>query len=197
VKLAFDSDDESEEEQRVVRTQKDKRQDVFDGIIKNLKNHLKISDFTQIITDFEALADELKVNGDILFGQANGVLPLLMVRTFAHIDKAMNEVTPEQKKKMNSNNSKALTKLKQKFKKYLQTTGPDSNNYETQLNKFKENPVWSADEKKKEAKKTEKKPKKVEEAKKEEESEYDDEEDEDEESEDEDGEKKPKPKQKP
>ncbi|MFS8160334.1 MAG: hypothetical protein ACMG6E_09040, partial [Candidatus Roizmanbacteria bacterium] len=126
--------------------------------------------------------------------QTNGVLPLLIVRTFAHIDKAMNDVTPEQKKKMNSNNGKALTKLKQRFKKYLQATGPDSNNYEVQLNKFKEDPVWSADEKKKEAKKPEKKAKKVEEAKKEEESEYDSEEEDEEEEE---GDKKIKPKAKP
>lgn len=77
MRKAFESSDESEEEQRVVRTQKDKRQEVFDGIIKDLKNHLKISDFTQIITDFERLAEEIKIHGDILFSQgADGILPL-------------------------------------------------------------------------------------------------------------------------
>lgn len=132
-----------------MRSEKVKRQEVFDNIIKDLKNHLKINDFSSIHTDFEKITEELKASGDILFGPgSNSTLPIIIVRTFAHIDKAINDVTNEQKKKLSKNSSQALTKLKQKFKKYLLTTGPESDNFDMQLTKFKENPVWSEDERK-------------------------------------------------
>ncbi len=93
---AFDSSDDSEGEQRVVRTQKDKRQEVFDKITAGLKNHLNINDFSQIIEDFEKYAEEIKNSSHLLFaGAVDGVLPLYIIRTFAHIDKALNEVTSE------------------------------------------------------------------------------------------------------
>ena len=86
---------------------------MFDNLIKDLKNHLKINDFTQIITDFEKICDEIKSSGNILFAQeADGVLPVYLLRVFANIDTAINDVTNEAKKKMNTNNSKALTKIK-------------------------------------------------------------------------------------
>ena len=50
---------------------------------------------------------------------------------------------------MNKNNAQAFTKLRQKFKKYLETTGDDENKFQAQLNKYKENPVDSGDEAKK------------------------------------------------
>ena len=42
-------------------------------------------------------------------------------------------MTNEQKKKFNKTNSVSYNKLKQKMKKYLQTTGPADNNYEQLL----------------------------------------------------------------
>lgn len=41
-----------------------------------------------------------------------------------------------------------MNKLKQKMKKYLLTFGPKDNTLETQIAKFRENPVWSEDERK-------------------------------------------------
>jgi len=153
LKQAFDSGEESEEEQRVVRTQKDKKQELFDKIVRDLKNHLKISDFSSILSDFEKITEEIQNSSQVLFEAGSEELPLFILRNLAHIDNSINNVTSDDKKKMSKNNSQSYNKLKQKFKKYLQTTGPDENVYEVQLNRFKEKPVWSEDEQKAKAKK--------------------------------------------
>jgi len=46
------------------------------------------------------------------------------------LEDAVLEVTNEQKKKMNKQNSQAFTKTKQKLKKYLTETGDDENKFE-------------------------------------------------------------------
>mmetsp|Transcript_30851 Transcript_30851/g.22438 ORF Transcript_30851/g.22438 Transcript_30851/m.22438 type:complete len:220 (+) Transcript_30851:396-1055(+) len=56
------------------------------------------------------------------------------------MDSAISGITNEQKKKMNKVNSVSFNKLKQKFKKYLQSEGEGDDLYEKQLEKFKENP---------------------------------------------------------
>ena len=116
----FDESSESEEEQRVVKTTKDKKQDAINGIIKDIKNRIKINDFGSMMEDFDKFTEEIHRNGNIIFESGNeDILPLYVVRTFAHIENSINDLTAEQKKKLNKTNSQAYNKLKQKFKKYL------------------------------------------------------------------------------
>lgn len=67
-------------------------------------------------------------------------MPVSLLKVFNMLDSTIGGVTNEQKKKMNKVNSVSYNKLKQKFKKYLQTTGEGDDLYEKQLEKFKENP---------------------------------------------------------
>ena len=55
----FDESSESDEEIRVVVAQKDKRLERLNGILGDLKNHLKINDFVSIQNDFEKLTVEI------------------------------------------------------------------------------------------------------------------------------------------
>lgn len=134
-------------------------------MIKDIKNHIKINDFSSLLTDFEKLSETIDKSSHFLWeNQREEILPLFILRAIAHIDNSINDVTNEQKKKFSQNTSKAYNKLKQKFKKYLSSTGPTENNFEKQLNDFKAKPIWSEDEKKdlkkdkkKEEKKTDKK----------------------------------------
>lgn len=67
------------------------------------------------------------------------------------IEDAINDAqnaAKDKKQTLNKTNSVSLNKLKQKMKKYLPTQGPQDNNLETQIAKFRENPVWSEDERK-------------------------------------------------
>jgi len=52
----------------------------------------------------------------------------------------INEVTNEEKKKMNKTNAQAFNKVRQKFRKFLAEDGDDENTYDSQLKKYRENP---------------------------------------------------------
>ena len=58
----FEDSEESEEEQRVVRTTKDKRLETLNNLLGELKNHLKIKDFGNIMVNFEKLTEEIEKN---------------------------------------------------------------------------------------------------------------------------------------
>lgn len=55
----FEESSESEDEQRTVKTQKDKKLETINGIIKDVNNHIKINDFNSLMTDFEKFTEEL------------------------------------------------------------------------------------------------------------------------------------------
>ena len=55
----LDDSEESEEEQRVMKTAKDKKMEEVNGVLKKLKEHLKINDFGQIMEDFEKITYDL------------------------------------------------------------------------------------------------------------------------------------------
>lgn len=92
----FDDSSESEEENRVVKTGKDKKVDTMNAVIKDLKNHLKINDFGTIIEDFDKLTEEITRSGSIIFeSKDDEILPLYIVRAFAHIENSINDLTAE------------------------------------------------------------------------------------------------------
>jgi hypothetical protein len=105
------------------------------------------------MTDFEILTNEIdksaqNVGGSVDF-EPNDVLPNPIIRAFIKIEDSINDANEAIKAKkltLSKASSVALNKLKQKIKKYLQSTGPSDNNYEKQLLKFREKPVWSEDE---------------------------------------------------
>ena len=105
--------------------------------MSDLKNHLKINDFGSIMTDFETLTNEIdksaqNVGGSVDF-EPNDVLPNPIIRAFVKIEDSINEANEAIKAKkttLSKASSVSLNKLKQKIKKYLQSTGPADNNYE-------------------------------------------------------------------
>ena len=122
-------------------------------MLADFKNHLKINDFGSLLTDFERLSEEvdksLAGNAALIDLEQGDILPNVVVRAFVKIEDAINEstqATKEKKLTLSKQNSMSLNKLQQKLKKYLSSSGPADNNFEKQLAKFRENPVWSEDE---------------------------------------------------
>lgn len=149
----FGDSSESEEEQRVVKTGQDKKREALSSLFAEIKNHIKINDFGSLLTDFERLSEEVDKSvqgaGGVVEIEAGEVLPLSVIRAFVKIEDCINEAVQTSKDKKSSlskQSSVSLNKLKQKLKKYLQATGPADNNYEKQVGKFREKPVWSEDE---------------------------------------------------
>lgn len=131
------SDDE-EDTKRVVRSAKDKRFDELSNLIKTIRNAMKIRDVTKCLEEFELLCKAYSKAKTIV--DKEGV-PKFYIRLLADLEDYLNEIweDKEGKKKMNKNNAKALSTLRQKIRKY-------NRDFEAQITAYKQNPEESADE---------------------------------------------------
>ncbi|XP_069044497.1 eukaryotic translation initiation factor 3 subunit C isoform X2 [Lepisosteus oculatus] len=131
------SDDE-EDTKRVVRSAKDKRFEELTNLIKTIRNAMKIRDMAKCLEEFEQLCRAFLKSKTIV--DKEGV-PRFYIRLLADLEDYLNELweDKEGKKKMNKNNAKALSTLRQKIRKY-------NRDYEAQITSYKENPEQSAEE---------------------------------------------------
>ena len=128
--IGVDSDAESEEEERKVVAGADKSTNALTDVFDKMKNHIKIDDFVSLQTDFEEIVVEMqKCVGSVFATDKFQTLPPWVLKQFVALEDCINEVTPEQKKKMNKLNAQAFTKLRQKLKKYFAETGDNENFY--------------------------------------------------------------------
>lgn len=125
------SDDE-EEVKRVVRSQKDKRFDELRSVIKLMKNHMKIKDMANVLTDFETLTKAFDKAKKVVDKEG---IPRFYIRTIAELEDFVNELWEDRewRKNISKNNSKGLSTVRQKIKKY-------NRDYESQLVAYRENP---------------------------------------------------------
>ncbi|XP_058649998.1 eukaryotic translation initiation factor 3 subunit C isoform X3 [Onychostoma macrolepis] len=134
------SDDE-EDTKRVVRSAKDKRFEELTNIIKTIRNAMKIRDMSKCLEEFEQLCRAFLKSKTIM--DKEGVPPFY-IRLLADLEDYLNQLweDKEGKKKMNKNNAKALSTLRQKIRKY-------NKDFETEIVSYKENPEQSAEEEEK------------------------------------------------
>nr|XP_033801507.1 eukaryotic translation initiation factor 3 subunit C [Geotrypetes seraphini] len=131
------SDDE-EDTKRVVRSAKDKRFEELANLIKTIRNAMKIRDVTKCLEEFELLSKAFVKAKNIVDKEG---IPKFYIRLLADLEDYLNELweDKEGKKKMNKNNAKALSTLRQKIRKY-------NRDYEVQISSYKQNPEESADD---------------------------------------------------
>uniref|UniRef100_A0A1B8XV82 Eukaryotic translation initiation factor 3 subunit C n=1 Tax=Xenopus tropicalis TaxID=8364 RepID=A0A1B8XV82_XENTR len=131
------SDDE-EDTKRVVRSAKDKRFEELTNLIKTIRNAMKIRDMTKCLEEFEQLGKAFIKAKNIV--DKEGV-PRFYIRLLSDLEDYLNELweDKEGKKKMNKNNAKALSTLRQKLRKY-------NRDFEAPIAAYKQNPEESADE---------------------------------------------------
>ncbi|TNN03907.1 eukaryotic translation initiation factor 3 subunit C isoform X1 [Takifugu flavidus] len=131
------SDDE-EDTKRVVRSAKDKRFEELTNIIKTIRNAMKIRDMAKCLEEFEQLCRAFLKSKNIVDKEG---IPPFYIRLLADLEDYLNQLweDKEGKKKMNKNNAKALSTLRQKIRKY-------NRDYENEIASYKENPQESADE---------------------------------------------------
>uniref|UniRef100_A0A8C1B3K7 Eukaryotic translation initiation factor 3 subunit C n=1 Tax=Cyprinus carpio carpio TaxID=630221 RepID=A0A8C1B3K7_CYPCA len=123
------SDDE-EDTKRVVRSAKDKRFEELTNIIKTIRNAMKIRDMSKCLEEFEQLYRAFLKSKTIV--DKEGV-PQFYIRLLADLEDYLNQLweDKEGKKKMNKNNAKALSTLRQKIRKY-------NKDFETEIASYKE-----------------------------------------------------------
>lgn len=128
------SEDE-EDQKRVVRTAKEKRFEDLNAIVKQIKNFRKIRDFAKLLTAFENLTKAYTKAKPVIDKEEGGVAPRFFVRCLVEVSDLIDQCweDKELKKNMNKNNSKALTTLRQKLRKYTK-------DFESAVAKYKESP---------------------------------------------------------
>ncbi|XP_051959357.1 eukaryotic translation initiation factor 3 subunit C [Xyrauchen texanus] len=138
IKQALLLSDDEEDTKRVVRSAKDKRFEELTNLIKTIRNAMKIRDMSKCLEEFEQLCRAFLKSKTIV--DKEGVPPFY-IRLLADLEDYLNQLweDKEGKKKMNKNNAKALSTLRQKIRKY-------NRDFETEIASYKENPEQSADE---------------------------------------------------
>lgn len=129
---ALQFSDDEEDTKRVVRSEKDKRYEEINGIIKQLKNHKKIKDMANVLTDFESLTRAFEKARKVI--DKEGV-PRFYIRTLVELEDFINECWEDKdwRKTISKNNSKGLSTVRQKIKKY-------NRDFETEITNYRENP---------------------------------------------------------
>uniref|UniRef100_A0AAY4DKL7 Eukaryotic translation initiation factor 3 subunit C n=1 Tax=Denticeps clupeoides TaxID=299321 RepID=A0AAY4DKL7_9TELE len=130
--------DEEEDTKRLVRSAKDKRFEELTNLIKTIRNAMKIRDMSKCLEEFEQLCRAFLKSKTIV--DKEGV-PQFYIRLLADLEDYLNQLweDKEGKKKMNKNNAKALSTLRQKIRKY-------NRDFESEIANYKENPEESADD---------------------------------------------------
>jgi translation initiation factor 3 subunit C len=103
--------------------------------VKQIKNFRKIRDFAKLLTAFENLTKAYTKAKPVIDKEEGGVCPRFYVRCLVEMSDLIDQCweDKEWKKNMNKNNSKALTTLRQKLRKY-------SKDFESAITRYRENP---------------------------------------------------------
>ncbi|XP_034827516.1 eukaryotic translation initiation factor 3 subunit C [Maniola hyperantus] len=134
------SDDE-EETKRVVRSMKEKRYEELEGIIHSLRNHRKIKDFSSALASFEELQRAYTRAAPVVLKEENGIAPRFFIRALTELDDWVSGAWNDRdsRKALSKGNSKALTSLRQKLRKYTK-------DFDAEISKFRENPELPDDD---------------------------------------------------
>ncbi|XP_057650867.1 eukaryotic translation initiation factor 3 subunit C [Diorhabda carinulata] len=138
---AYTFSDDEEEVKRVVRSAKEKRYEELTNIIKQIRNYKKIKDMSSMLNSFEELQKAYQKAVPVIIKEENGQTPRFFIRCLAEMEDFINEMWEDRegRKNMSKNNSKSLTSMRQKLRKYLK-------DFEDDLAKFRENPEQPDDE---------------------------------------------------
>ncbi|XP_050505661.1 eukaryotic translation initiation factor 3 subunit C [Diabrotica virgifera virgifera] len=138
---AYTFSDDEEEVKRVVRSAKEKRYEELTNTIKQIRNFKKIKDMSSMLNSFEELQKAYQKAAPVIVKEENGQTPRFFIRCLAEMEDFINEMWEDRdgRKNMSKNNSKSLTSMRQKLRKYLK-------DFEDDLAKFKENPEQPDDE---------------------------------------------------
>lgn len=128
---AYSFSDDEEETKRQVKSAKDKHSDQLHELIKSIKNKKKVKDFTKILPDFEELTRKYEKVKTILNKESEGKTPRFLVKCLVELEDFVEQCWEdrERRKNMNKNNSKCMSSLRQKLRKYNKSLGDEIDDY--------------------------------------------------------------------
>ena len=86
-------EENSEAEERKVRSGKTKRLEVLEKIIDGTKKHANIKDFENLIEDFEKLEKEISKQAKTMYEEYGERLPNIVLKTLMQIEETITETT--------------------------------------------------------------------------------------------------------
>uniref|UniRef100_A0A914ZZQ8 Eukaryotic translation initiation factor 3 subunit C n=1 Tax=Parascaris univalens TaxID=6257 RepID=A0A914ZZQ8_PARUN len=119
VSFAYPSDSEDDSQKRVVKAEKDRRLGELKDIIKQAKNSKNIKDMSKLLTTFEGICKVFEKTRVVLAREGISV-PRFYIRFLSETEDFVNEQweNKETRKTLSKVNSKGLTTLRQKIRKY-------------------------------------------------------------------------------
>lgn len=128
---AYSFSDDEEETKRQVRSAKDKHSDQLLELIKSIRNKKKVKDFTKILPDFEELTRKYAKVKTVLDKETDGKTPRFLVKCLVELEDFVEQCWEdrERRKNMNKNNSKSMSSLRQKLRKYNKTIQSEIDEY--------------------------------------------------------------------
>ncbi|XP_046343350.1 eukaryotic translation initiation factor 3 subunit C-like isoform X2 [Haliotis rufescens] len=137
-RAVFQMSDDEEDTKRVVRSEKDKRYEEINNVIKQLKNHKKIKDMSNVLTDFEGLGKAYEKARKVVDKEG---IPRFYIRCLVELEDFVNECWEDKdwRKQISKSNARGLTTLRQKLKKYLR-------DFTDEVTKYRDNPDAGDDE---------------------------------------------------
>ncbi|KAJ1524292.1 hypothetical protein ONE63_010803 [Megalurothrips usitatus] len=138
---AFTFSDEEEDTKRIVRSAKEKRYEEITNLIKQIRNFKKNKDMSSLLSSFEDLMRAYTKALPVISKEENGLTPRFYLRCLVEVEDFVNEVWEDRdgRKNMSKNNSKSLTSLRQKMRKYIK-------DFEEEMTKFRSSPDQGDDE---------------------------------------------------
>lgn len=132
---AYSFSDDEEETKRQVKSAKDKHSEQLHELIKSIKNAKKVRDFTKILPDFEELTRKYAKVKTILEKETDGKTPRFLVKALVELEDFVEQCWEdrERRKNLNKNNSKSLSSLRQKLRKYNKLI-------QAEVDSYRENP---------------------------------------------------------
>ena len=132
---AYSFSDDEEETKRQVKSAKDKHSEQLLELIKSIKNKKKVKDFTKILPDFEELTKKYEKVKAVLNKESDGKTPRFFVKALVELEDFVEQCWEdrERRKNMNKNNSKCMSSLRQKLRKY-------NKSIQTEVDTYRENP---------------------------------------------------------
>ncbi len=136
--LVGDSDSESEDERRVIRSAKDKRYEELQGACDELRNKMHINDWASILSQFVKLNQAVEKLQKVLQQQ---VVPRRYIKALVDLEDFVNKTFGDRdaRKKMSTANAKSFSTMRQRLKKHNMT-------FKDQIDAFRANPESSEEE---------------------------------------------------
>lgn len=128
--FAYPSDSEEEGQKRVVKAHKDRKFEELKDLIRQAKNSKNIKDMSKLLTTFEELCRIFEKTKAVLARQGMST-PRFYIRSIVELEDFVTEQweDKEARKMMSKTNSKGLTTLRQKIRKYTKEMEAEVNAY--------------------------------------------------------------------